>query len=333
MAKTPGKAAAIGGIVGLILINGVGHFYVGKWARGALFLFLGLMLGIGTLGAYGSIAVFFAIFEILLWIVQTVDAYYVASQVLSEGHNRPEPSYLINSWAQSGTNYVGQSNPIGKSLPLNKSKSDSESEGSFHSIKCPKCGYRNNVENSKCWQCGKIMKTQSSSERTFICDRCGVAVSDDDLFCPKCGNKFDEDTDIRPIRQSPPLQSHVMADTKFCRHCGAQIPVDSTFCEHCGKALRLTTAEDIPDTSDVSDTSWRRSDDGKEEKREYVRCSYCGADSAERSLFCAHCGKPIALTQLSASQSRKESQNICPHCGADNPVGLKYCGKCGESIL
>ena len=63
-----------------------------------------------------------------------------------------------------------------------------------------------------------------------------------------------------------------------------------------------------------------------------VRCSYCWADSAEKSLFCVHCGKPIALTQLSAPQSRMGSRNKCPHCGADNPVGLKYCGKCGENI-
>jgi len=64
-----------------------------------------------------------------------------------------------------------------------------------------------------------------------------------------------------------------------------------------------------------------------------MKCPNCGAGNLDDALFCAYCAKPIALTQLSASQSQVESQNKCPHCGTDNPAGLKYCVKCGESIL
>jgi DNA-directed RNA polymerase subunit RPC12/RpoP len=106
-----------------------------------------------------------------------------------------------------------------------------------------------------------------------------------------------------------------------------------------GMQMEETAAEDIPDASlsrSYDQNKESLSSAQKEEKRtsgSTIRCSYCGADNSGELLFCGHCGKPIALTQLSASQPQMKSQNRCPKCGADNPAGLKYCGKCGESIL
>jgi len=106
-----------------------------------------------------------------------------------------------------------------------------------------------------------------------------------------------------------------------------------------GMQMEETAAEDIPEASRSRSYDQNKeslSSAQKEEKRtsgDMIRCSYCGADNSGELLFCGHCGKPIALTQLSASQPQMKSQNRCPKCGTDNPVGLKYCGKCGESIL
>lgn len=51
------------------------------------------------------------------------------------------------------------------------------------------------------------------------------------------------------------------------------------------------------------------------------RCSYCGAQNEDESLFCTECGKPIP-------QSR-----VCPHCRANVSNDDVFCQNCGKKII
>jgi hypothetical protein len=50
------------------------------------------------------------------------------------------------------------------------------------------------------------------------------------------------------------------------------------------------------------------------------KCSYCGAQMNDDSLFCTECGKPIP------------QGSVCPHCGASVNDGDSFCQSCGKSI-
>lgn len=50
------------------------------------------------------------------------------------------------------------------------------------------------------------------------------------------------------------------------------------------------------------------------------RCSYCGKDSPDDSVYCNYCSRPLEVDQ------------ICPKCGAKNPSYGVFCGSCGSDL-
>lgn len=50
------------------------------------------------------------------------------------------------------------------------------------------------------------------------------------------------------------------------------------------------------------------------------KCTNCGAQIADDSLFCTECGKPIP------------QGNVCPHCGASLNEGDAFCTNCGMKV-
>ena len=50
------------------------------------------------------------------------------------------------------------------------------------------------------------------------------------------------------------------------------------------------------------------------------KCSYCGAQMNDDSLFCTECGKPIP------------QGCVCPHCGASMNEGDVFCQSCGQVL-
>src|SRR5258708_4654328 len=49
-----------------------------------------------------------------------------------------------------------------------------------------------------------------------------------------------------------------------------------------------------------------------------MRCSSCGSESSEGSLFCGQCGTRLPVG--------------CPHCGAENAVASAFCTACGVRL-
>ncbi len=89
--KSTGVAIILGLIVGLIGLWGIGQMYVGRIARGVMFLILGLILmpALVLIGAFGmfvtaglSLLLIFAlpIVYLVLWIYQGYDAYKLAQE-------------------------------------------------------------------------------------------------------------------------------------------------------------------------------------------------------------------------------------------------------------
>lgn len=61
------------------------------------------------------------------------------------------------------------------------------------------------------------------------CPNCKAILENDDLFCGKCGTKFETDNvEAQPDEQPTP-------EGKKCIHCGELIEADSMFCPFCGK--------------------------------------------------------------------------------------------------
>lgn len=50
------------------------------------------------------------------------------------------------------------------------------------------------------------------------------------------------------------------------------------------------------------------------------RCSYCGEQNEDDSLFCTECGKPIP------------QGTVCPHCGAEVSENDVFCTNCGRKL-
>jgi ribosomal protein L40E len=50
------------------------------------------------------------------------------------------------------------------------------------------------------------------------------------------------------------------------------------------------------------------------------RCSSCGKDSPDDSIYCNYCSRPL------------EVDVICPKCGAKNPSYGVFCGSCGDEL-
>ena len=55
-------------------------------------------------------------------------------------------------------------------------------------------------------------------------------------------------------------------------------------------------------------------------------CPYCGGKVTPQDRVCAHCGKKLDDTQVSADTLS------CRKCGTSLQVGDKYCSKCGEKV-
>ena len=60
------------------------------------------------------------------------------------------------------------------------------------------------------------------------CNNCGEILSKDDIYCPKCGSKFEETSnETKPV---------------YCSKCGSLLEDDAKFCSCCGEKV-LTEKE------------------------------------------------------------------------------------------
>lgn len=61
-----------------------------------------------------------------------------------------------------------------------------------------------------------------------ICPKCNSSVDHSSMFCPNCGNKFEEEK-----KEDAPAAAAAPAE-KFCKTCGKKLSPDALFCGDCG---------------------------------------------------------------------------------------------------
>ena len=70
--------------------------------------------------------------------------------------------------------------------------SSNQSSSNIQKVYCRFCGKDNLAPSEYCLQC-KRQITVSPSQIMKVCEKCGLAVNDDSIYCYSCGTKlFDE---------------------------------------------------------------------------------------------------------------------------------------------
>lgn len=62
--------------------------------------------------------------------------------------------------------------------------------------------------------------------------------------------------------------------------------------------------------------------DGKDGKKEEMKCPACGTEYKSTDKFCPHCGKRVSKDPV-----------ICPDCGHSNKYNARFCSNCGSVLV
>lgn len=83
------------------------------------------------------------------------------------------------------------SNKISKSLSkqTDEEKSSTSTSSDIQKIYCRFCGKANPVSSEHCFQC-KMPTIMPPSQVLKVCEKCGLAVNDDSVYCYSCGTIF-----------------------------------------------------------------------------------------------------------------------------------------------
>ena len=108
------------------------------------------------------------------------------------------------------------------------------------------------------------------------CSNCGEILSKDDIYCPKCGSKYEEisneNKQIYCSKCGNPLES----DAKFCSCCGEKVPNE--------KEIEMNKV--IEGSKNIGQTMAIESN-----KKRF--CPNCGTEIGENDRFCGSCGSSI----------------------------------------
>lgn len=122
---------------------------------------------------------------------------------------------------------------------------------------CPQCKNECGKEDLFCNKCGYKFEVHEIETR-FLCPKCGHEYTSEDLFCKKCGYKLDQ--------------------TNKCPYCGAKYELGDLFCGECGKRLLVNRECTSPNSSTVSNTEF---------------CRFCKTSIPKGVKKCPHCGEWI----------------------------------------
>lgn len=60
-----------------------------------------------------------------------------------------------------------------------------------------------------------------------------------------------------------------------------------------------------------------------------MRCSKCGREMPDDSLFCPECG----VEQIVEKKVEEKEEKYCANCGCRIPEGSSFCPECGLSLI
>ena len=102
-----------------------------------------------------------------------------------------------HSYSRMASIFHRLSNKISKSLSKANevsstgSSSVNQSSSTIQKIYCRFCGKDNPASSENCLQCRMPIKA-APSQVMKVCEKCGLAVNDDSVYCYSCGAPFDD---------------------------------------------------------------------------------------------------------------------------------------------
>ncbi len=160
-----------------------------------------------------------------------------------------------------------------------------------------------------CSICGRRLLDGEGCDCTFYksslqCPECGVTLSDEDMFCSRCGVVFSTDFS-KDLFQCPECGRVVAGDEKTCA-CGALLVGEGNMiCPRCGK--------EIPETS--------------------TACGLCGMPLIELISECPACGRRVERDAFDCLCGVVFSDRVtgaeCSECGGSVAVSDVFCPICG----
>lgn len=160
-----------------------------------------------------------------------------------------------------------------------------------------------------CSVCGRRLHKGESCDctmykRALQCPECGTNLTDEDMFCRKCGVVFSTDFS-KDLFQCPECGRVVSEDEKVCA-CGALLVGEGNIiCPKCG--------QEIPEASSI--------------------CGHCGAELVTLVTECPACGRRVDKDDLACLCgvifSDRAAGAECSLCGASVDLTDQFCPKCG----
>ena len=200
----------------------------------------------------------------------------------------------------------------------------------------------------------------------MYCLSCGRELLDGYLFCDYCGapvpplkehnTKVSDDLDEQYFEPVIPASDRSSSSDNVddistkkavlhCNKCGAELVEGSLFCDYCGTAVPKEKAkEEINPSDGISKQYYEPADSDTfrvfvPEQKEGIRCTTCGMELPDGSLFCDRCGSRIVdkvmlsedtFAPVSSEDFEKAKQHI-DVAKAPN-IGIVQCRHCGELI-
>ncbi len=164
-------------------------------------------------------------------------------------------------------------------------------------------------DSSFCSICGRRLLDGESCDctlyrRTLQCPECGSKLSDDDLFCRRCGVVFSTDFS-QDLFQCPECE-RIVAGSEHACGCGAILVGEGNMlCKRCGR--------EVPETA--------------------TECKFCGESFVELVSECPACGRRVDKDAFACLCGVIFSDRVggaeCSICGGKVELTDKFCPKCG----
>lgn len=114
----------------------------------------------------------------------------------------------------------------------------------------------------------------------------------------------------------------------ICTSCGSKIGDDFRFCEFCGMPNAAFFDREIkaPDNHKTAESNLIFPQQ-KKESENGLKCSKCGFELLEDSLYCDRCGAPV-------EKEKTDPKEIptCQKCGKELDSNSLFCDRCGTPV-